>query len=163
KARNLAVKIERYNKDNEFDVQKAKALKISRVEKKTDSDIQRIKDEVKELTKAVKDLMRKEGHMSRNCPEKVPGNDSMDKTDRWQHKEKGQNKENEEQKGPNENQIEARDQHLLEVKEGYELSKSVELQRLTLENIHLLNFGPNLSSKEKQYISQAMDHHQPYL
>ncbi|RIB00345.1 hypothetical protein C2G38_2161287 [Gigaspora rosea] len=79
-AREWAVKIKSYNKDNKFDAQKVakiiyeeskasdvkeltstmQGLMISQIEKKLDDDIQEIKETVKELVKAIKNFTVKE-------------------------------------------------------------------------------------------------------
>ncbi|CAG8769481.1 10469_t:CDS:2 [Cetraspora pellucida] len=126
-AKKLALKIETYSKDNEYDTQRAtkvlieesnvgnkfdvdgltaamKGLKICRVEKSPDNDIQEIKNAVKELTLVVKDLAikntlqwqnnrstapsrcftcRKDGHISRDCPDKTPRNRLAYKPEDW--------------------------------------------------------------------------------
>ncbi|CAG8719954.1 9045_t:CDS:2, partial [Cetraspora pellucida] len=81
-ARSLAVKIEKYDYEGNGNFENISS------EKRSDNDIQEIKDAVKELTKAMKDLTNKTGQQKMNKPED------------WRYKEKCSNKENEKQKGP---------------------------------------------------------------
>ncbi|CAG8494292.1 17277_t:CDS:2 [Cetraspora pellucida] len=120
-ATSLAVKIERYNKDNEFDMQRInktllegtnddiktdiddltkaiETLKISRVEKKPDNDIHEIKEAIKKMARVMKDLTKND-----NLPrqEKASKNQTANKFEEHWRKERRPGNENKKQKDPN--------------------------------------------------------------
>ncbi|CAG8684784.1 9472_t:CDS:2, partial [Ambispora leptoticha] len=61
-----------------------------------------------------------------------------------------------EEKGDHGNWDEARDLQLRKIEGQLELTEPMFLRRLTWENIHLLNFGPDLLSEEKQYVMSRL-------
>ncbi|CAG8820476.1 18552_t:CDS:2, partial [Racocetra fulgida] len=109
--------------DNEFDLQRAnktliegtseyvktdineltkamETLKISRVEKKSDNNIQEIKDAIKDMAKAMKDLTKREGIPRQNERNTRLRYRPVNKIKDLQRKDRSLDKDNDKQKGP---------------------------------------------------------------